>query len=34
MPCGQFEANTVFFRIGAIAHNLFVLFKYSVLGSD
>jgi len=34
MPCGQFEANAAFFRIGAIAHNLFALFKHSVLGGD
>ena len=34
MPCGQFGANAAFFRIGAIAHNLFVLFKHSVLGGD
>ena len=34
MPCGQFEANAAFFRIGVIAHNLFVLFKHSVLGGD
>lgn len=34
MPCGQFAANAAFFRIGAIAHNLFVLFKHSVLGGD
>jgi len=34
MPCGQFEANAAFFRIGVIAHNLFVLFKHSVLGED
>lgn len=34
MPCGQFEANTAFFRIGVIAHNLFILFKYSALCSD
>ncbi len=27
MPCGQMEANAVFFRIGAIAYNLFVGFK-------
>jgi hypothetical protein len=33
MPCGQFGANAVFFRIGVIAHNLFVLFKHSVLGA-
>lgn len=32
MPCGQFEANAAFFRIGVIAHNLFVLFKHSALG--
>lgn len=32
MPCGQFEANAAFFRIGVIAHNLFVLFKRSALG--
>jgi hypothetical protein len=34
MPCGQFEANASIDRIGVIAHNLFVLFKHSVLGSD
>lgn len=34
MPCGQLEANAAFFRIGVIAHNLFVLFKYSALSSD
>jgi len=34
MPCGQFAANAAFFRIGVIAHNLFVLFKHSVLGDD
>lgn len=32
MPCGQFAANAAFFRIGVIAHNLFILFKHSVLG--
>ena len=31
MPCGEFEANAVFFRIGALAHNLFMLFKCKVL---
>lgn len=31
MPCGQFKANAAFFRIGVIAHNLFVLFKHSAL---
>ena len=34
MPCGQFKANAAFFRIGVIAHNLFVLFKHSVLGDS
>jgi len=27
MPCGTLEANAAFFRIGALAYNLFVLFK-------
>jgi hypothetical protein len=31
MPCGQLNANAAFFRIGVIAHNLFVLFKHSAL---
>lgn len=34
MPCGQLAANAAFFRIGIIAHNLFVLFKRSALGDD
>lgn len=34
MPCGQFKANAAFFRIGVIAHNLFVLFKHSALGGN
>lgn len=34
MPCGQFVANAAFFRIGVVAHNLFVLFKRSALGAD
>mgnify|MGYP001577700280 CR=1 FL=1 len=34
MPCGQFAANAAFFRIGVVAHNLFVLFKHSALGED
>jgi len=34
MPCGQFKANAAFFRLGVIAHNLFVLFKHSALGAD
>jgi len=31
MPCGQLEANAVFFRIGILAYNLFILFKLRVL---
>ena len=27
MPCGQFGANAVFFRIGVMAYNLFIGFK-------
>ena len=34
MPCGEKEANAVFFRIGALAHNLFVLFKYQALPEE
>jgi hypothetical protein len=34
MPCGQLIVNAAFFRIGVIAHNLFVLFKHSTLGAD
>jgi len=34
MPCGQFEANVGIDRIGVIAHNLFVLFKHSILDGD
>jgi hypothetical protein len=34
MPCGQFKANAAFFRIGVIAHNLFLLFKHSVLDAN
>jgi len=30
MPCGQFGANAVFFRLGTIAYNLFVGFKHAV----
>jgi len=31
LPCGQFEANAVFFRIGVIAYNLYKLFVTKVL---
>lgn len=34
MPCGQLKANAAFFRIGVIAHNLFVLFKHAALETD
>ncbi len=31
LPCGTFAANAVFFRIGVLAYNLFVLFKVLAL---
>jgi hypothetical protein len=31
MPCGQLEANALFFRIGTLAYNLFRLFTLTVL---
>lgn len=31
MPCGQFEANAMFFRIGILAYNLFRLFILKTL---
>lgn len=31
MPCGQFVANAIFFRIGCMAYNLFVMFKRHAL---
>jgi len=34
MPCGQFAANAVFFRIGTMAYNLFVMFKTHVLPKE
>jgi len=34
MPCGQFGANAAFFRIGALAYNLFVMFKKNALPAD
>ena len=33
MPCGKFDANAVFFRIGCMAYNLFVMFKAHALPS-
>jgi hypothetical protein len=32
LPCGQESANAAFFRLGVIAHNLFVLFRHATLG--
>ena len=34
MPCGDFKANAMFFRLGTIAYNLFVLFKMSTLSGQ
>ena len=31
MPCGSFDANAAFFRIGTVAYNLSLLFKKEVL---
>jgi hypothetical protein len=31
MPCGDFAGNAAFFRIGVIAYNLFVMFKFASL---
>lgn len=31
LPCGDFGANAVFFRLGTLAYNLFVLFKLLAL---
>jgi hypothetical protein len=31
MPCGQFEANAMFFRIGVLAYNIFRLFVLKTL---
>ena len=31
MPCGQYEANAMFFRIGTLAYNLFRLFTLKTL---
>ena len=31
MPCGQFEGNSVFFRIGVLAYNIFRLFLLKTL---
>lgn len=34
MPCGQFEANAVFFRIGILAYNIFRLFILKTLSAS
>ena len=34
MPCGQFWANAVFFRLGVLAYNLFRMFELHVLPAD
>lgn len=34
MPCGQFEANAVFFRIGALSYNVGRLFVLKTLGES
>lgn len=33
MPCGSFKANNMFFKVGVLAYNLFVLFKLLALPS-
>jgi len=33
MPCGQLNANAMFFRIGTLAYNLFRLFIFKALSS-
>jgi len=34
MPCGQFEANAVFFRIGVVAYNVYRLFLIKALNES
>jgi len=34
MPCGQFEANAVFFRVGVLAYNIFRLFILKILSTS
>ncbi len=34
MPCGQFGANAMFFRIGVLAYNLFRMFELNILPID
>lgn len=34
MPCGKFEANSLYFAIGVLAHNLHVFFRSAVLPEE
>lgn len=34
LPCGQFQANAMFLRIGVLAYNLFLRFKHGALSRD
>jgi hypothetical protein len=34
MPCGQLEANAVFFRVGVLAYNIFRLFILKILSTS
>jgi len=34
MPCGQFEDNAIFFRIGVVAYNIFRLFILKTLSTS
>jgi hypothetical protein len=34
LPCGQYEANAMFFRVGVLAYNLYRLFVLKVLDSS
>ena len=34
MPCGQFEANAIFFRIGILAYNIFRLFILKTMATS
>jgi len=34
LPCGQYEANAIFFRIGVLAYNLYRLFVLKALGTS
>lgn len=34
LPCGQFAANAMFFRLGILAYNVFLRFKQSALSSE